>query len=103
MSGVIMDYHPIARGVAMISLRDCFEYLHLTADELDAIAEHEHVAPIIAAELAAYLVESASGERMIRRMILDDVLHAASCGDTQGVERLTSVLKHFVATHPDLK
>ena len=87
----------------MISLRDCFEYLHLTADELDAIAEHEHVSPIIAAELASYLVESPSGERMIKRMILDDVLHAASSGDEQSVDRLTQVLKHFVATHPDLK
>ena len=87
----------------MISLRDCFEYLHLTADELDAIAEHEHVSPIIAAELAAYLVESPTGERMIKRMLLDDVLHAANCGNEPEVERLSKVLKHFVASHPDLK
>ncbi len=87
----------------MISLRDCIEYLHLTADEVDAIAEHEHVSPIIATELAAYLVESPAGERMIKRMILDDIMHAAGSGDARGVERLTSVLKHFVATHPDLE
>ncbi len=87
----------------MISLRDCFEYLHLTAEELDAIAEHEHVAPMIAAELASYLVESPGGERMIKRMILDDILHATSTGNEAEVHRLTSVLKHFVATHPDLK
>lgn len=87
----------------MISLRDCFEYLHLTAEELDAIAEHEHVAPMIAAELASYLVESPGGERMIKRMILDDILHATSTGNEAETQRLTLVLKHFVATHPDLK
>jgi len=84
----------------MISLRDCIEYLHLTPDELDAIAEHEHVQPIVAAELAAYLVESPSGERMIKRMILDDLLHAERLGDDARVAHLTDVLKHFIATHP---
>ncbi len=86
----------------MISLRDCIEYLHLTPEEIDAIAEHEHVAPIVAAEMAAYLVEDADGERHIQRMILDDIMHAAAAGDTTRVEHLTAVLKHFVATHPDL-
>ncbi|MCB1749542.1 MAG: hypothetical protein H6977_03860 [Gammaproteobacteria bacterium] len=86
----------------MISLRDCMEYLHLTVDEIDAIAEHEHVPPIIAAELGAYLVEDANGERMLKRMILDDIMHAANQGDVARVEHLTTVLKHFVATHPDL-
>lgn len=85
----------------MISLRDCIEYLHLTNDEIDVIAEHEHVSPIIAAELAAYLVETSDGERMIKRMILEDIMHAASGGDEARVLQLTQVLKHFVATHPD--
>ena len=84
----------------MISLRDCIEYLHLTPDEVDAIAEHEHVAPIVATELASYLVESPHGERMIKRMIIDDIMHASGSGDDQRVQHLTDVLKHFVATHP---
>lgn len=87
----------------MITLRDCIEYLHLTPEELDAIAEHEHVQPIIAAELASYLVEAPGGERAIRRMILDDIMHAAGAGDAPRVEHLTAVLKHFIATHPDMR
>ena len=79
------------------------EYLHLSADELDAIAEHEHVPPIIAAELASYLVDDGSGERRLERMILEDLVHAADHGDTARVEHLTRVLKHFIATHPDLR
>jgi len=84
----------------MISLRDCIEYLHLTPDELDAIAEHEHVPPIVAAELASYLVDDPKGERHLKRMILDDLMHAADHGDEAKVEHLTQVLKHFIATHP---
>lgn len=86
----------------MISLRDCMEYLHLTNEEIDAIAEHEHVPPIIAAELGAYLTANEDGERMLKRMILDDIMHAADHGDVNRVEQLTQVLKHFIATHPDL-
>ncbi|MGR8921940.1 MAG: hypothetical protein ACU85V_20180 [Gammaproteobacteria bacterium] len=86
----------------MISLQDCIEYLRLSEAEIDAIAEHEHVPPIIATELASYLVENDRGERMIKRMILEDIAHAATQGDAEHVEKLTLVLKHFIATHPDL-
>lgn len=84
----------------MISFQDCVAFLGLTDDEVDAIAEHEHVPPMIAAELAAYLCESEDGERMIERMILDDILHAQNSGNTSRAETLTLTMKHFVATHP---
>lgn len=87
----------------MICLRDCIEYLHLTEAEVNAIAEHEHVPPIIATELAAYLVENERGERMIKRMILDDIAHAARNDDSAEIDKLNQVLKHFIATHPDLR
>ena len=86
----------------MISLRDCIEYLRLTPDEIDAIAEHEHVSPIVATELASYLVDAPGGERMIKRMILDDIMHAAAGRQDARVQQLTLVLKHFVASHPEL-
>jgi hypothetical protein len=84
----------------VISLRDCIEYLQLSPEEVDAIAEHQHVSPIIAAELASYLVESDDGERMIKRMILDDLLHARACGDAARADQLRAVLEHFIASHP---
>ena len=85
----------------MITLQDCIAYLHLTEDEVDAIAEHEHVSSIVATELASYLVESPQGERMIKRMIIDDIMHATGAGNDLRVQHLTDVLKHFVATHPE--
>lgn len=86
----------------MLTLQDCIDFLGLSADEVDAIAEHEHCSPIIAAELASYLIESEQGERSIRRMIIDDIEAAEKRGDDAHADRLMLVLKHFVATHPDL-
>ncbi len=103
MPGGKMEAYHYPRESGMITLRDCIEYLRLTPEEVDAIAEHEHVAPIVAAELASYLVETPDGDRLIKRMILDDIMHAAGSGDTAQVARLTDVLKHFVATHPELR
>ena len=85
----------------MITLEDCIAFLHLTDAEVEAIAEHEHVSAIVATELASYLVESPQGERMIKRMIIDDILHATASGNEQRAQDLTLVLKHFVATHPE--
>ena len=100
MAGESCEYTP-PEGNAMITLDDCIAFLHLTPDELDAIAEHEHVSAMVAAELASYLIESPDGERMIKRMIIDDIMHATANGHEQRAAQLTTVLKHFVATHPD--
>ena len=85
----------------MITLDDCIAFLHLTPEEIDAIAEHEHVSAMVATELASYLVEAPDGERMIKRMIIDDIMHASANGHAARVQHLTAVLKHFVATHPE--
>lgn len=76
----------------MISLRDCIEYLHLTADKHDARAEHEQVSPIVATQLASSLLELPTGERMIKPMIGDAILHAAACRRHDRVQQITPVL-----------
>ncbi|MEQ8966217.1 MAG: hypothetical protein RID91_10355 [Azospirillaceae bacterium] len=83
----------------MLTLEDCIALSTLTAEEIDAIAEHEHIPEIVAAELGAYLVTTASGERRIKRMIRDDIEHARAHGDFAHAARLKLVLKHFIAMH----
>ena len=84
----------------MLTLRDCIDYIDLTEEEVDAIAEHEHIPTLVAAELGNYLVESPDGVLLIRRCIIDDIAHARQHGDERRVLTLTAVLKHFVETHP---
>lgn len=84
----------------MLTFEDCLGLCGLSKGEIAAIAEHEHVPAIIAAEMASYLCQNAEGERCIRRYILEDIAAAEARGDTHHAESLRAVLKHFLATHP---
>lgn len=85
----------------MLTYQDCVGLCSLTEEEIEAVAEHEHLPAIVALELGDYLVHTAEGVPMIRRMILDDIATAAAHGDTEHALKLRLVLKHFVDTHPE--
>ncbi len=85
----------------MLTLQDCIGICELTEEEIKAIAQHEHVPEIIAAELGEYLVHAENGVPHIRKIILEDIEEARSRGHEADVKRLKLVLKHFIATHPD--
>jgi len=73
----------------------------LTEEEIEAIAEHEHLPEIIAAELGYYLIHDAEGVPVIKQIILEDIEKARLRGDQQQALRLKLVLKHFIDTHPN--
>ncbi|MEK0082635.1 hypothetical protein [Benzoatithermus flavus] len=80
----------------MLTFEDCLGVANLTREEVDAIAEHEHLPEIVALELGRYLCETPEGERRLSRMILDDIEAARRKGDLAGAARLRMVLRHFV-------
>jgi hypothetical protein len=85
----------------MLTYEDCVGLCELTSEEVDAIAEHEHIPSIVAAELGNYLVhDEQSGVPKIRRIILDDIKAAEQRGDKKHLLVLKLTLKHFVDTHP---
>lgn len=84
----------------MITYEECMDMCELTCDEIDAIAEHEHVDPIIAMALGNYLVtHQEAGE--VKRFIVEDIECACRCGNMEKVALLKKTLLHFLATHPD--
>ena len=83
----------------MLTIEDCIALCGLTEEEVAAIAEHEHMPQILATEMAAYLVETPSGERRIRRMIRDDIESAQRRGDHAHAAKLKLVLTHFIKEH----
>ena len=85
----------------MLTLQDCIGLCELTEQEINAIAQHEHIPEIIAAELGQYLIHSKDGVPHLRRIILDDIKDARSRGLDREAEQLELVLKHFIVTHPD--
>src|SRR5258708_19533182 len=84
----------------MITIEDCLALSDLTEEENDAIAEHEHLPAIIAAELGNYLARLPGGIDHIRSMIRDDITAARLRGDQRHALRLSLLLMHFCREHP---
>jgi hypothetical protein len=84
----------------MLTLEDCLSLCDLTEDEVLAIAAHEHIPEIVAAELGNYLCRTPEGEMCIKAMIRDDIAHAAASGARERELALKLVLRRFVLQHP---
>ena len=84
----------------MLSLEDCLALCELTEDEVLAIAQHENIPEIAAAELGNYLVRTPQGELRIKTIIREDIAAARACGDRARELALKLVLRGFVRRHP---
>ena len=85
----------------MLSYEDCRAFSDLTQEEIDAIAEHEHIPQMAAAALGNYLMHTPAGVPMLNRMILEDIEEAKRRGDWEHALQLKVVLRHFMESHPD--
>ncbi len=83
----------------MLTIEDCIALSDLTEEEIDAVAEHEHVPEMLAVELGSYLVHLPDGERRIKRIIAEDIAVARARGDLAHAAKLKLVLRHFVEHH----
>ena len=84
----------------MLRLDDCLSLCELSQEEVLAIAHHEHLPEIAAAELANYLVHTPEGEMRIKTIIRDDLAEAGACGDRTRELALKLMLRNFVLQHP---
>jgi hypothetical protein len=94
--GTLQLLPEVREGFAMLTLEDCIALSDLTSEEIDAIAEHEHLPETIAAELGCYLVHRPDGREVIRLMICADIAAARSRGDLRHSAELDAVLRYFV-------
>ena len=91
----------LPRRRQMLSIEDCIALSSLTEEEVAAIAEHEHLPMIVAAELGNYLVRIPDGSRYIKRIICDDIAAAHARGDLAHELALKLVLRHYLSCHPE--
>lgn len=84
----------------MLSLEDCLALCELSEEEVLAVAHHEHLPEIAAAELANYLVHTPEGEMRIKTIIRDDIAEACAGGDRTRELALKLMLRNFVLNHP---
>jgi hypothetical protein len=84
----------------MLTREDCLALCELSEEEVEAIAEHEHIPELLAMEMGQYLCHTPDGEARIERMIIDDIEHARAQCNYAHMAKLVGVLRHFVETHP---
>lgn len=85
----------------MLCLEDCLALCDLTEEEVLAIAHHEHIPEIAAAELGNYLVHTPEGEMRIKAIIRDDIAATRAKGDRARELALKVLLRNFVLQHPN--
>jgi hypothetical protein len=86
----------------MLTLLDCLDMCDLSSEVVDAIAEHEKLPCIVAAELGNCLACSPTGLSVIHRYILDDIADADGHGDHRRRARMEAALGRFREAHPGL-
>lgn len=57
----------------MLTYEDCVGLTDLDEEEIEAIAQHEHVPEIVAAEMGCWLVHDPDGQLLIERIIEEDI------------------------------
>lgn len=85
---------------SMLTIEDCIALSELSEDEVRAIAEHENIPEVAAAELGNYLTHCLDGDTCIKGMIRDDIAHAISMGNQARALALKMMLRNFVLQHP---
>jgi len=65
----------------MLSLKDCLDFCDLDCSGIEAIAEHEHIPVIVAAELSNELLKTPEGIGCLHEMALDNLNQAMAQGD----------------------
>lgn len=85
----------------MISKDDMIGMCGLDPDEVEAIAEHEHIPEVAAAALADYLLHMSKGADTIRDMLVEDLRGALDDDDHVHARRLFMALRHFLNEHPE--
>jgi hypothetical protein len=84
----------------MLTLKDCIDLCDLSEAEVAAIAEHEHVPEIIAAEIGCKLVNSTAGRLVLKRYIRENLVHARAQHMDKKAKALALLLRRFDGAHP---
>ena len=85
----------------MFTIKDCIGLSGLTENEVDAIAAHEHVAEIVAAELGCCLETTIEGQHRILEMIDDDIVVERAAGHRSRAAALQVTRHEYLSHHPE--
>ncbi len=84
----------------MLSIQDVLDYCDLDPGEIAAVAEHEHLPTMLAAELSEMLLSTPDGVFQLHSMIIENMQQALEAGRYEHVQELAKTYEHLQRTHP---
>lgn len=82
----------------MVTYEECISFSRLRADELEAIARHERISALEAAELGEALLKTPQGLRLIRVFIEECI---GDCHSARRARGLRDTLNRFCTEYPE--
>jgi hypothetical protein len=80
----------------MLTVQECVDMSELSNDAIRAIAEHEHIPEVVAAELGQELLKTSEGASEIRRFVEEKLNLAEQAGEHDKAAHWKRVLDRFV-------
>jgi hypothetical protein len=83
----------------IVTVQECVDMSELSNEAIRAIAEHEHIPEVVAAELGQELLKGAGGIAEIRRMLEKSLELAMQAGEQDKISDRKRVLRSFIASY----
>ena len=87
----------------MLTLKECITYCDLTEAEVEAIAEHENLPPLVATLVGCHLLQSHNGHEYIRQLLQNRAEEAHRAGDADVAAHRHQVYQEFVQRIPAIQ
>jgi hypothetical protein len=84
----------------VLTVQECIDFSELTNDEAQALAAHEQIPEVVAAELGQCLLNSDVGTWLLKRYLREQRDAASRRNKLDRCAKLTEVLNGFSAAHP---
>jgi hypothetical protein len=83
----------------MLTVQECVDMSELSNEAIRAIAEHEHIPEVVAAELGQELLKGTGGILEIERILEEDLELAVQAGEQDQINDRKRVLERFIASY----
>jgi hypothetical protein len=86
----------------MLTLRDCIDFSGLTEEQLEAVARHEHLPLVLAAEWVEEMAEDNVGCRKLAAILAEELAEERRLREFGLAAHTRHALLEFLASHPGL-
>ena len=82
-----------------LTVQECVDMSELANEAIRAIAEHEHIPEVVAAELGQELLKATGGIAEIRRILEASLELAVRAGEQDKINDRKRVLERFISSY----